>query len=140
MEEDAYSRLLGRKHQAVLDLLHTVKEWDETADPKDEVLFSENIDRRQEKLDTVMRIDEEMKAIAGRKGFLLSNSDAEQTRETNEALRQVQLIMDRDIQRMKNQMEEVSKEVLSLRQRKKGIAAYEKSSLFNRQERLDIRG
>jgi gas vesicle protein len=140
MEDGELSRLLGRKHQAVLELLQSVREWDEAADPENEVLFSENLDLRQEKLDLVKRIDEEIKAIAGEKGPLLSDGCAEQAGKTDEALKQVQALIERDIQRLKNQMEEVSKEAQNLRRRKNGIAAYEKNSLSYGRRRLDVRG
>jgi uncharacterized protein involved in exopolysaccharide biosynthesis len=140
MEDGEFSRLLSRKHQAVLELLQIVREWDETADPENEILFSENVGLRQEKLDVVKHIDDEMRAVAGKKGFQLSNDDAEKTRRTDEMLRQLQSLIDRDIQRVKNQMEEVSKEARNLRRRKNGITAYEKNSLSCPMERLDIRG
>jgi hypothetical protein len=44
-----------------------MEDWDETADSHDEVLFSETIDKRQKMLETVMQIDGEMKAVAGKK-------------------------------------------------------------------------
>jgi hypothetical protein len=140
MDELVFSRLLGRKRYAVRELLRAMEDWDETADSHDEVLFSETIDKRQKMLETVMQIDGEMKAVAGKKGTPLSDDDAEQIRLTDEMLRQIQARIARDIQRTRSQMEEVSREAAKFRQRKNGMKAYARNSLPSREERLDIRG
>lgn len=140
MDSRAFSRLLGRKQQAVQELLHAMQEWDETGAFGNEACFNQNIGECQKELDEVKRIDDTLKAFAGREDFLPSHDDAERMRKTNEMLRQAQSVIGRYIRQITRQMAEVSQEASMLRQRKNGIDAYRNNGIPSRRERVDVRG
>ncbi len=131
--------LLEKRLAAAQELLKLMKE---SADFEDEAVFSANIDMRQRLLDSVVLLDRELAETARRNGPAASGGpeESELGRKTADIIRQIQLIMLRDINQVRMNMDFYLTEAQKLRKRKRGLTAYRISDLPPQKQRLDLRG
>jgi hypothetical protein len=131
--------LLKKKLQAAQELLKLMKE---PTDFEDEAAFSASIDKWQRLLDNVALLDGELAETARRNGAAASTQPEESalSRSTDDVIRQIQLIMIKDIEQVKMNMDFYLGEAKKLRKRKSGLMAYRINGLPSQKQRLDLRG
>ena len=136
-------RLNKVKYQVISELLNIMKDWEKTPDYENEAAFTANLEKRQKLIDKADLINKELATIAHQKDYIKPKHTYEQlelVRKSEEMIRQIQEIHNRDIQRAESYMDQYLGLAKKIRQGKNGLAAYMKNGLPVRSKQFDLRG